>query len=89
MTTSQGIKLDEETRARLKRLAEKRQRSPHWLMRAAIESYLDREEAYEREKGEDMARWDHYLATGMAVENDKAKNWLNDLARGKDSPWQK
>lgn len=64
MATSQGIKLDDKTRERLRSLAEKRQRSPHWMMRAAIESYLDREEEYARQKAEDMARWEHYLTTG-------------------------
>jgi predicted transcriptional regulator len=44
MATTQGIKLDDSTRARLRVLAEKRKRSPHWLMRTAIEDYLQREE---------------------------------------------
>ncbi len=89
MTTPQGIKLDEETRARLKALAEKRSRSPHWLMRTAIEKYLDHEERYEREKAEDMARWEHYLITGTAVDGEKVESWLEDLAQGKNTPWQK
>ena len=38
MSTTQGIKLDESTQARLKALAEKRKRSPHWLIRTTIES---------------------------------------------------
>lgn len=83
MATSQGIKLDDETRARLKALAKKRDRSPHWIMRAAIEDYLDREEAYEREKSEDMARWEHYAATGEAVDGEKVEEWLQDLAKDK------
>ena len=36
--TSQGIKLDERTRERLQTLAKQRDRSPHYLMKAAIES---------------------------------------------------
>lgn len=89
MTTSQGIKLDDETRARLKALAEKRNRSPHWIMRTAIESYLKHEEAYEREKSEDMARWEDYVTTGKAIENNKVEAWLHNLEQGKDAPWQK
>ncbi len=41
MAETQGIKLDETTRARLKALGEIRGKLPHWLMNAAIESYLD------------------------------------------------
>jgi len=85
MSTSQGIKLDDETRARLKALAEKRDRSPHWIMLKAIENYLDREEKYEREKAEDLARWEDYLLTGYAVDGDKVESWLQDLAQGKNT----
>lgn len=85
MTTSQGIKLDEVTRARLKALAAKRDRSPHWLMRDAIERYLEHEEQYEREKAEDMARWEAYLTTGKAIKQDEVDRWLSDLADGKAS----
>jgi len=39
-----AIKIDEDTKARLKRLADARQRTSHWLMREAITQYVDREE---------------------------------------------
>ena len=87
MATSQGIKLDSETRDRLKALAKKRDRSAHWLMKTAIEEYLEREERYEQEKKEDMERWEKYLLTGEAVENDKVVDWLNDLSLGKKRKW--
>jgi len=89
MTTTQGIKLDEDTQARLKALAVKRQRSPHWLMRNAIEDYLRREEKYEAEKIEDMAEYEEYVRTGKAIDNKKVLSWLNDLANGKNTPWPK
>jgi len=88
MSTSQGIKLDENTKARLKALAEKRNRSPHWLMKSAIESYLEREENYEREKAEDMTRWEQYITTGKAISGEKVEIWLEDLSKGADKPWQ-
>ena len=87
MATSQGIKLDTETRDRLKTLAKKCDRSAHWLMKTAIEEYLEREERYEQEKKEDMERWEKYLLTGEAVENDKVVDWLNDLSLGKKRKW--
>lgn len=89
MATSQGIKLDDKTRARLKALAEKKKRSPHWLMRTAIEDYLEREEKYEREKAEDMAEYEDYLLTGNAIDNSVVTSWLNDLAHGKNTSWPK
>lgn len=87
MTTTQGIKLDESTQARLKALAGKRKRSPHWLMRTAIEDYLKREEQYEAEKAEDMARWEHYLITSKAIGGGKMEKLLQDLSNGKTVKW--
>jgi len=87
MAVTQGIKLDEETRNRLKSLAKKRNRSPHWMMRTAIESYLEREENYEREKNEDMLRWEEYQLTGKAIDQETVEKWLNDLSKNKITPW--
>lgn len=88
MSETVGIKLDENMRQRLKVLGELRDRSPHWLMKAAIESYLDREEQYEREKREDMAEWEDYLLTGNAISQERMDAWLSQLAQGKRVPWQ-
>jgi predicted transcriptional regulator len=44
MTTTVGVKLDDETRDRLKNLGEVKQRSVHWLMREAIQDYIEKEE---------------------------------------------
>jgi len=88
MSTTQAIKLDDETNKRLKALAEQRNRSAHWLMREALERYLTDEESYEREKAEDLAAYEEYLETGIAIENDEVVTWLNELAKGKNIPWQ-
>ena len=87
MSDTQGIKLDEATRQRLKALGELRDRSPHYLMKAAIDRYLDQEEEYEREKREDMSRWEEYKLTGNSISNEKMIAWLSELAAGKDAPW--
>ncbi len=86
MSATQGVKLDPETRARPKALGELRDRSPHWLMRKAIVEYLDREEAYEHEKREDLERWERYQLTGEAVPYETVRQWLADVADGKDRP---
>ncbi len=83
MAAARGIKLDGRTRARLKALAALRDRSPHWLMKTAIVEYLDREAAYERERREDMARWERYQLTWEAVPHDQASARLTGVAQGK------
>ena len=82
-----GIKLDEHTRLRLKRLGEQRERSPHWLMRTAILEYLDREERYAQEKQEDTTIWESYQLTSEAVPDKGVTNWLCDTAQGKTAKW--
>lgn len=89
MATTQGIKLDEDTKNRLKALGKIRDRSPHYLMRKAIEEYLEREERYEREKAEDIAEYKDYVLTGKAIDNERVVAWLEDLAQGKNMPCPK
>lgn len=85
-TVSQGVKLDARTRERLQSLAQLRDRSPHYLMKTAIETYLEREEEYEREKREDAERWESYALTGESVSHKRAAAWLQGLADGKAIP---
>jgi predicted transcriptional regulator len=80
------VKLDDETRKRLAELGAIRDRSPHWLMRQAIDQFLDREERYEREKREDMAEWQDYLLTRKGIDGEKMEVWLEQLAQGKQAP---
>ncbi|WP_038905945.1 trifunctional transcriptional regulator/proline dehydrogenase/L-glutamate gamma-semialdehyde dehydrogenase [Dickeya zeae] len=44
-TTTMGVKLDEATRERLKAAAQRIDRTPHWLIKQAIFSYLERLES--------------------------------------------
>ena len=88
MSTTQAIKLDDDTSERLKSLAQQRNRSAHWLMREALERYLTEEESYEREKAEDLDAYEEYLETGVAIENDEVMAWLSELAKGKNTPWR-
>jgi predicted transcriptional regulator len=55
-------------------------------MRTAIAEYLDREERYEQERREDMARWERYQLTGAAVPHKTVAKWLSDTAHGKSTP---
>jgi predicted transcriptional regulator len=87
MSTTQAIKLDDETNERLRALAQQRDRSAHWLLREALQRYLTEEERYEREKTEDLAEYEDYLLTGRAIDNETVTSWLNELANGKNTTW--
>lgn len=80
MKSTMGVKLDEEMRERLKVLGEKRERSPHWLMKRAIQEYLNREEAFDHEKQEDLQRRQQYMNTGKYISHDEMRGRLTELA---------
>ena len=66
---------------RLKVLSQAKDRTPHWLMKAAIEEYVAREERYEREKREDMERWERFKLSGHAIPHAEVDAWLKNLTR--------
>jgi predicted transcriptional regulator len=80
-TTS--LKLDVETKERIRRLAAARRRSPHWVMREAIEEYIEREEKREQFRQDALAAWSHYQTTGLHATAEEADTWLAKLEAGK------
>ena len=84
-TTTVGVELDDETRARLENLGQAKQRSTHWLVKEAVARYLEVEERYERERTEDLARWERYAETGRAVPHETVTAWLDELAAEADA----
>jgi predicted transcriptional regulator len=70
------IKIDDDTRTRLKSLADARQRTPHWLMREAITQYVEREERREALRVETLLAWDDHRATGLHATAEEVDAWL-------------
>lgn len=81
-STTAGIKIDEETRERVRKLGSFRDRPPHCIMKAAIREYLEKEERWERERREDDARWDRYVETGAFIDDDDMTRWFDGLING-------
>ena len=79
-----AIKIDSDTKERLKRLAEARHRTPHWLMREAIMQYVDREEKREAFRQDAIQAWEAYQTTGEYVTAQEADAWLAKLEAGED-----
>ena len=84
-SSTTSLKLDHEIKKRVKRLAVSRRRSPHWLMREAIEEYVDREERREQFRQDALAAWNHYQTTGLHVTAEDADVWLAKIEAGKNS----
>ena len=79
-----AVKLDQETRDRMKRLAAARHRSTHWMMREAIGQYIEREEKREAFRQAGVAAWESFQATGLHVTGAEADAWLGVLEAGND-----
>lgn len=81
-----AIKLDQNTRERLKRLGEARDRSTHWLMLDAVKSYVDREEAREAFRQDAKNAWAHYKETGLHVTGDEVTAWVSSWGTDNELP---
>lgn len=80
-----AVKIDADTRERVRRLAVARNRSPHWLMREAISQYVEREERREAFRQAGVEAWNAYRATGLHLTAKEADAWLAQLQTGKDA----
>lgn len=76
-STPVALKVDPDLKERVKRLAEARQRSAHWIMREAIRQYVDREEARESFRQEALRAWQHYQETGRHLTLEQVSAWLD------------
>lgn len=79
-----AVKLSPDIRARINKLAQARQRTAHWLMREAIQEYLEREERRESFRQTCLQAWNHYQATGTHPSLEEADAWLAKLEAGQD-----
>lgn len=73
------LKLDASHRDRLKSLAVSKKRTPHFLMKEAIERYLKVEEAQQailQSVDESIA---HFEATGLHITLDEVRAWSKEV----------
>lgn len=76
-TVPVSIKINTEMRARIKRIAESRKRSTHWLLREAIHQFVEREETRDAflRRGEEA--WRHFRETGLHITGQEVEDWLS------------
>lgn len=80
-----AVKLDQETRDRLKRLADSRDRSTHWMLREAVAQFVAREEQREAFRQAGLRAWQEYQATGQHVAHEEVDAWLAKLVAGEEA----
>ena len=77
-----SLKLDSALKERVHRLALARRRSSHWVMREAVEQYVEREEKREQLRQDALAAWADYQTTGLHVTAGETDAWLARLEAG-------
>lgn len=77
-----AVKLDPKTHDRVKRLAEARDRSTHWMLREAVVQFVEREEKREEFRQAGLKAWRDYQETGLHVGHSEADEWLAKLEAG-------
>jgi predicted transcriptional regulator len=78
------LDLDQDLARRLRVTAASRGASPRTLLQQAARDFVEREEAFARERDEDEVRYQHYVGTGEAFDHSAVAAWLDSLET--DSP---
>ena len=81
-----AIKIDPDIKERVKRLADARHRTPHWLMREAIRQYVEREEKREAFRQDAIRAWNEYRDTGLHATGDEVLAWLETWGTESELP---
>ena len=81
--TTVSVKIKDSDHDRIKSIADSRRRTPHWIMRDAIEQYLEREEKREALKNDAMRAFENYQRTGLHANEQEVDAWLKELEKGK------
>ncbi len=78
------VKLTTDTKEKLQHLSKIKSRSTHWLMKKAIDDYVEKEEQQERLRLDTLDRWQE-AELGNVVDHDKVISWLDNWGTKNDS----
>jgi predicted transcriptional regulator len=74
-----SIKLEVSDRDRIRALAAYKKRTPHFIMKEAVQNYLEQEEAEQRFIAAAKASRSHYQKTGLHVTHEEFSSWVDQL----------
>lgn len=80
-----SIKLDDDLKNRIQRLAERRHCSTDSVMREAIRDYVEREDAKEHFRQEALASMQAYQKTGRHLTGQEVREWLDNWGTDKET----
>lgn len=80
------VKLEVSEQLRLTTIAKAKKRSPHYLMKEAIQRYLDEEEVEQRQIALAQESLNQYKETGLHVTLGEMQAWLKAKNTDRESP---
>jgi len=81
-----SVKLDMDTRVRIEKLALIHRRTTHWMMREAIQQYVEREEKREIFRQDAIKAWDDFQSTGLHATSAEVNAWLTSWGADDELP---
>ncbi|AKJ26917.1 CopG family ribbon-helix-helix protein [Caldimonas brevitalea] len=81
-----AVKIDDDLKERIQRLAQARARTPHWIMKEAISQYVEREEKHEAFRQAGLKAWEEYRATGQYARPEEVEAWLESWGTEDEQP---
>lgn len=79
------VKLEDSERQSLKVLAAAKQRTPHFLMKEAIQRYIEDEEAEQAAVDAAVVSLAHYQKTGLHTDLDEIKVWAKAVRKNRSA----
>jgi predicted transcriptional regulator len=71
---------------RIEQLAASRRRTPHWMMREAIQQYVEREEKHESFRQDALKAWEAFQNTGQHATGEEVETWLESWGKDDELP---
>ena len=76
MGNAVAVKIEDDTKKRLRRLAKTKKRTQHYLMKEAIDQYIEKEEKQEELRRSALEAYQDYQETGLHLTGNEVINWL-------------
>lgn len=84
-TKPMGVRLSEDMIKRLKALGEKTDRSPHYLVKEAVEKFVHRKEEDMNELELLDSRWRHYELTGESIPHAEVVSGFKEMIQDRNA----
>lgn len=86
MAAATSVKLEDQLKDRVQKLATARRRSSHWIMHEAIVQYVEREEKREVFREETLQSWEEFQQTGLQASAEDVEKWLSSWGSENEIP---